>query len=78
MRFLKKRQTVFDRAPVLGIGKMYRRHGVVKDKAGTADQMPGGGVVNAAVVAKVMKKTAVLGVDTTRVVKTHRSANMIG
>ena len=57
--------------PVVVAAEAAGRHGVVEDEAGAAHQMPGIGVVDAAVIAKVLKEAPALPVDATRVVEAH-------
>ena len=72
---VQKLQTVAGRIAVVVAIEEARRHGVVEDEARAADQVPRRGVVDAAVVAEMLKEPA-RSVDAARMIEGHDAFDM--
>ena len=75
MRLPKVIQAVLQRLLVRRVAERLPRHGVVVDEARAAYEMPPAAIVDAAVVAEVVKKTA-RRIDAPRVIETHDASGM--
>jgi hypothetical protein len=74
----QKAQAVTGRLEIIVTLEKPRGHGEGKHITTAADQMPGSGVNNAAVVTQIMKKAAALPINTAGVIKIHRVLDMTG
>lgn len=62
---------------ILAIVELFCGHRVVKDKAGTTDQMPSLGIIYTAIIEEVLKKSSSFPVNAAWMIKRHDGADMV-